>query len=172
MNAACSARISWNFAPHQRGCCIAAAAGLFSDGLVGGKAKPVTIAHEMPQERVQDPLMGGGDWPLVMAFLLMFGVIFVLPGHRPRLLGGFCVSKASFLQKSYTIGRGANHALRITPACREFRDSSRVLTDTPERPRSCYSARMRRKANPNNVVQRQICETLAVRSGIWFIWPL
>jgi hypothetical protein len=31
---------------------IAAAAGFFSDGLVGGKAKAIPVAREMPQERV------------------------------------------------------------------------------------------------------------------------
>jgi hypothetical protein len=56
---------------------IPAAAGLFSDGLVGGKAKPVFVARKMPQERVQDPLVGGGDgpwcWPscLFLAFHAM-----------------------------------------------------------------------------------------------------
>ena len=50
-----------------------------------------------------------------------------LPGHRPRLLGGFCVSRGLFLPKSC-----GNVAVRFAPACRDFHDSSRALNGRSE----------------------------------------
>lgn len=50
------------------------------------------------------------------------------PGHRPRLLGGLCVSRVCFFPKVARYD-AARIAPRIRPACPDFRDSSRVLTD-------------------------------------------
>lgn len=53
---------------------IAAARGLCGDGLIGREAKPVPVAHEMPQEHMQNALVGGSDRTLVLALLFLLGV--------------------------------------------------------------------------------------------------